>query len=384
MKEIILDIFFPKGLTLIEQLGLYSFYGAAVVQFIFLWIIFLRFAFFTKTAKANPDKQEAVSVIIVAKNEYRNLKNNLQKILEQDYPNFEVILVNHASEDDTEYLIRELSQKYPHLKYVVVQDNINFFSGKKFPLSVGIKSAQHDIVLLTDADCYPDSKNWIAEMQSQFVNKKEIVLGYGAYEERRGLLNKFIRYDTLRVGMMYLSLAKWGVPYMGVGRNLAYRKSLFFKENGFQSHLNIPSGDDDLFINKAANRKNTTIAVGKSCRSISVPKTSFSDWYYQKKRHLTTGKHYKFSHLVILGLWDISTFIFFLTAILMLSFQFQWIAVASILGLRIISQLIITKKTMLLLGEKKLLLFSPLMELFVLIANPIVSVVSIFATKRRW
>jgi glycosyltransferase involved in cell wall biosynthesis len=378
------EIFLPENLSLIQQIGLYTLYGAAIVQIIFLWIIFLRFAFFTKPAQAKTENQEAVSVIIVAKNEYRNLKNNLPKILEQNYPNFEVILVNHASEDDTEYLIRELSQKYSHLKYVVVQDNINFFSGKKFPLSVGIKSAQHDILLLTDADCYPDSENWIAEMQSQFTDKKEITLGYGAYEERKGLLNKLVRYDTLRVGMMYLSLAKWGIPYMGVGRNLAYRKSLFFRENGFQAHLNIPSGDDDLFVNSAANSKNTAIAVGKSCRSLSVPKLSFSDWYYQKKRHLTTGKHYKTLHLFILGLWDISTILFFAAAILLLSFQIQIILVSAILGVRIFSQLIVTKKTMLLLGEKKLLLFSPVLEIFILVVNPLVSITGIFTKKRKW
>ena len=378
------EIFLPENLSLIQQIGLYTLYGAAIVQLIFLWIIFLRFAFFTKPAQANTENQEAVSVIIVAKNEYRNLKNNLPKILEQNYPNFEVILVNHASEDDTEYLIRELSQKYSHLKYVVVQDNINFFSGKKFPLSVGIKSAQHDVLLLTDADCYPDSENWIAEMQGQFTDKKEITLGYGAYEERKGLLNKLVRYDTLRVGMMYLSLAKWGIPYMGVGRNLAYRKSLFFRENGFQAHLNIPSGDDDLFINSAANFKNTAIAVGKSCRSLSVPKLSFSDWYYQKKRHLTTGKHYKTLHLFILGLWDISTLLFFAAAIFLLSFQIQIILVSAILGVRILSQLIVTKKTMLLLGEKKLLLFSPVLEIFILVVNPLVSITGIFTKKRKW
>jgi len=380
MKELLL----PDNLNLYEQIGIYTLYASAIVQFIFLWIIFLRFAFFTKKAKANANNQEAVSIIIVAKNEYRNLKNNLPKILKQDYPNFEVILVDHASEDDTEYLIREFMQDYSNLKYVVVQDNINFFSGKKFPLSVGIKSAQYDILLLTDADCYPGSEHWIAEMQSQFINKKEIVLGYGAYEERKGLLNKLIRYDTLRVGIMYLSLAKWGIPYMGVGRNLAYRKTLFFKENGFQSHLNIPSGDDDLFINSVANSKNTTIAVGKNCRSISVPKTHFSDWYFQKKRHLTTGKHYKTGHLFILGLWDFSTLIFFISSILLLSFQFQWITVASLLMLRIISQLVLTKKSMLLLGEKKLLLFSPILELFIIIANPVISVLNIFVNKRKW
>ena len=378
------ELFLPDNLNMIQQIGLYTLYASAIIQFIFLWIIFFRFAFFTKAPIINNEKQEAVSVIVVAKNEFQNLKRNLPLLLEQDYDDFEVILVNHASEDDTEYLIRELSQKYSKLKYVEVQDNVNFFSGKKFPLSVGIKSAQNDLLLLTDADCYPSSDQWIAEMQSQFSSKKEIVLGYGAYEDRKGLVNKFVRYDSLRVGMMYLSMATWGMPYMGVGRNLAYRRSLFFKENGFQAHLNIPSGDDDLFINSAANHKNTTIAVGKNCRSISNPKLSFSDWYYQKRRHLTTGKHYKFGHLFVLGIWDLSTFIFFLTSILLLSFHTHIIVVASILAFRVLSQLLVTKKTMLLLGEKKLLLFSPLLEIFILFMNPIISVISIFAKKRRW
>ena len=380
MKELLL----AENLDLLPQILLYTFYAASFIQFFFFWIIFLRFAFFTKEPLINTENQEAVSVIIVAKNEYQNLKRNLPKVLEQDYPNFEVILVNHASEDDTEYLIRELSNQYSNLKYVVVQDNINFFSGKKFPLSVGIKSAKNEIVLLTDADCYPDSKHWIASMQAQFTTKKDIVLGYGAYEEHKGLLNKIIRFDTLRVGMMYLSLARWGMPYMGVGRNLAYRKSEFFKQNGFQSHYHIPSGDDDLFVNSAANRKNTNIAIGKGSRSVSSPKLSFSDWYYQKKRHLTTGKHYKLIHLVILGLWDISTILFFSTAIILLSLQTQIIIISIILAVRILNQLLVTKKTMLLLGEKKLLLISPLLELLILVVNPLISMISIFTKKRKW
>jgi len=380
MKEILL----ADHLSLIAQIGIFTLYGAAIIQFIFLWVIFVRFAFFTKNKAIDLEQQEPVSVIIVAKNEYQNLKRNLPKILAQDYSNFEVILVNHASEDDTEYLVRELSNQHSNLKYVVVQDNINFFSGKKFPLSVGIKSAKHDIVLLTDADCYPNSEHWIASMQAQFSSKKDIVLGYGAYEERKGLLNKFIRHDTLRVGLLYLSLARWGMPYMGVGRNLAYRRSVFFEQNGFQSHYHIPSGDDDLFINSAANRKNTSIAIGTISRSISLPKLSFSDWYYQKKRHLTTGKHYKFIHLFILGLWDLSTIIFFASAIILLSFQIQVIAVASIMVIRVFSQLIITKKTMLLLGENKLLLFSPVFELLTLVANPLISIINIFSKKRKW
>ncbi len=381
MKEILL----PENISLLAKIGLYTFYASAGVQFIFLWIIFLRFAFFTRKAEPSKAEKEAVSVIVVAKNEYSNLKKNLPLILEQDYPEFEVILVNHASEDDTEYLARELQEKYPgRLQYVPVQDEINFFAGKKFPLSVGIKSARYEELLLTDADCRPASDQWIAGMQSKFSDKKSIVLGYGAYEEKKGLLNKLIRFDALRVGTLYLSLASWGMPYMGVGRNLAYKRSLFFEQNGFQSHLHIPSGDDDLFINAVAKGKNTAIAIGEKYRTISLAHESFSDWFYQKRRHLTTGKLYKFKHLFILGLWDISTFLFFVLGLIFLVLNFQTLVIASFLAWRVLSQLVLTKKSMLLLGEKKLLLLSPILELFLLISNPVITIINTFSKKRKW
>ena len=379
-----MDYLIPDNLSQWQQSALYILYTATAIQFIFLWIIFFRFAFFTRAPKPSAEKQEAVSVIIVARNEYKNLKKNLPLILEQEHPDFEVILVNHASEDDTEYLIRELQQKYPRLKYLEVHDQVNFFAGKKFPLSVGIKSAQHDLLLLTDADCYPSSKQWISEMTANFSNRKSIILGYGAYETKTGFLNKLIRFDTLRIATLYLSLAKWGMPYMGVGRNLAYRRSLFFKHNGFQSHLHIPSGDDDLFVNAAANRHNTTIAVGKNCKTISESKTTFTDWYYQKKRHLTTGKHYKFRHLFILGLWDISTIVFFSVSIALIALKVQIVLVSALLTFRVFSQLVLTARITFLLSEKKILLLSPILELFLLISNYAFLIRNTFSNNNKW
>jgi glycosyltransferase involved in cell wall biosynthesis len=380
-----MELLLPEQLNFWQQTTLYILYVTAVVQFIFIWIIFFRFAFFTKAPVVDKENQEPVSVIIVARNEYKNLKKNLPKILEQDYPQFEVILVNHASEDDTVYLVRELQQKYPQLQYLEVQDEVNFFAGKKFPLSVGIKSAKNDLLLLTDADCYPASDQWIAEMTSKFSDRKSIVLGYGGYETRPGFLNKLIRFDALRVATLYLSFAKWGMPYMGVGRNLAYRRSLFFANNGFQSHLHIPSGDDDLFINSVARGRNTAIAVGKNCKTISESKTTLTDWYYQKRRHLTTGKHYRIKHLVILGLWDFSTIIFFIVSIFMLAIQFQALIAGAILGFRVLSQLLIVIKIMFLFSEKKLLVLSPLLELLLLIAGPILLINNtFFSNNRKW
>ena len=89
-------------------------------------------------------------------------------------------------------------------------------------------------------------------MQSNFLHQTQIILGYGKYISEPGLLNKWIRTDTTYIAMQYLAMAIKGRPYMGVGRNMAYRKSLFFERKGFASHLNLASGDDDLFVNENA------------------------------------------------------------------------------------------------------------------------------------
>ncbi|HPG33135.1 MAG TPA: glycosyltransferase, partial [Lentimicrobium sp.] len=202
---------------------------ALLIQLAYFWLIFSRLAFYNSAKRPVNEAKEPVSVIICAKNEYHNLVRFLPAILEQNYPEFEVVVVNDASDDDTFYLLRELADKNPRLKVINITQNLNFFTGKKFPLSIGIRSAKYDVVLLTDADCYPAGPEWLAGMQAAFTGKTEIVIGYGPYAPQPGLLNKLIRFDTLMVAVQYMSLALSGMPYMGVGRNLAYHKSLYFK-----------------------------------------------------------------------------------------------------------------------------------------------------------
>ena len=183
--------------------------------------------------------------------------------------------------------------------------------GKKFALTLGIKAAKYDYLLLTDADCYPRDKDWISSMAKHFFNKT-IVLGYGAYEKHKGLLNKLVRFDTFQVAMQYFSYALIGKTYMGVGRNLAYKKSLFFDNKGFATHLHLPSGDDDLFIKEVATYNNTAISIEYSSHTLSVPKMNWKSWIRQKSRHLSTGIYYKNYHKLMLGSWTLSQILFWL------------------------------------------------------------------------
>jgi len=226
-------------------------------------------------------------------------------LLQQDHPEFEVIIVEDRGHDGTyDYLLTAMKEK-ERLKMVRVVHQPDHISGKKFALTLGIKAAKYDWVLLTDADCRPNSNRWLNRMSGCFISELQIVLGFSSYEKWPGLLNSFIRFETFLTGIQYVGMANLGHPYMGVGRNLAYRKSLFLNNKGFHSHLHLVSGDDDLFVNEHAKRRNTVIAIGKEALVYSKPKTTWREFYYQKVRHLSAGKRYKFKSKLLLGLFSI-------------------------------------------------------------------------------
>ena len=372
--------YFPYDLT--EQTLMLVYFLAFLIQMIYFWVVFRRLAFFR--GKKDFSSEEAVSIVICARNEYANLKNNLPLFLEQDYPLFEVVVVNDNSQDDSFELLEDMAREHSKLKIVNLNQELNFFHGKKFPLSLGIKSASHEILLLTDADCRPSSKYWIRNMAGKFGRGKEIVLGYGAYERKAGLLNLLIRSETLWVAIQYLSYSLMGKTYMGVGRNMAYRKTLFYKNKGFSSHYTIASGDDDLFINSVATKKNVAIEIDHGSHTISVPEEKMGDWVKQKRRHLTTWKYYRPRFKWLLGTWSISQMFFYGLFILLLALGYNMIVVGSIFILRFVSYLLITKMSMNRLNERKLLLFSPIAELFLIVFYPVLSLVNMFSKPDKW
>ncbi len=356
---------------------------ATIVQVIYYWVVYGKIAFF-KQKNEFVRSDQPVSVILCARDEYYNLKENLPLLLKQDYSVYEVVVVDHGSEDDTQYLLRDLAEEYPHLKIVTLPQDLNFFTGKKFPLSIGIKSAKYDVLLFTDADCIPRSNQWVRRMAANFTEGIEIVLGYGAYQKKNSLLNLLIRFDTVRIAMNYLGFTRVGMPYMGVGRNMAYRKSLFYRQNGFISHYRIQSGDDDLFINKAATAKNTRIAIQADAHTVSVPKSSINLWIRQKRRHLMTGGYYKQSHKLALGFFALTQVAFWTCSIVLLVLWYQPYIVLALVAIRFFTQLLITSKVMRKLSEKGFLLLVPLFELFLMIVTPMLALANVISKPIKW
>jgi len=375
----------PEGLFDIRPLPLILlsiFLLVLIIQLIYYLIIFRRLGWYHHPSAT--EKQTGVSVVICAHNEYYNLKENLPLILEQNYPEFEVVVVNHASDDDTAFLLSELEKRYPYLKTIEIRHDLNFFTGKKFPLSIGIKSARYNIILLTDADCKPASREWISQFQSSFTGNTEIVLGYGPYNRSKGILNRLIRFDTVHIAIQYLSYTLAGMPYMGVGRNLSYYKDLFYRNNGFISHYRIRSGDDDLFINRVARKNNTSIMVEPGSYTYSDPKRSFEKWFTQKKRHLSTSDHYRLKHKILLGTYSASLWMFYLLFVLLLSLNYSIIPVLGIFFVRLLAQYIIFNRCLHRLGEKDLLPFVWLYETLLLLLNSGIMISNIFHKSTRW
>jgi glycosyltransferase involved in cell wall biosynthesis len=330
-----------------------SFCIIAFIQLFYYLFFFLRLAFYKPKAK-NTFQTHPVSVIICSRDEAANLVKNLPGALVQEYrTSHEVIVVNDNSLDESKYILEEFQRTFKQLHVIELKQEARFIPGKKYPLSVGIKTAKYEIVLLTDADCVPASEYWIQKMQEMFTDGIEIVLGYGSLHKKKGFFNKLVRWETFHTALQYLSYAESGLAYMGVGRNLSYKKEVFFRHKGFSAHNHVPGGDDDLFINKVTTKKNTTVAIDKDAFTLSEPPTSWNQWFRQKNRHYTTSKYYKGIHKFLLGLYAFSLFLFYPLFIVSL-FLFDWRIVLGVFGLRLIIQGIVIFKTTRKLNEKDL------------------------------
>lgn len=315
---------------------------AAVVQLAAWWGLFARLAFWKKLSIYQPTDQsqinQSTSIIICARNEADNLRRHLPAILSQEYEGqWELIVVDDASEDETQAVLQFFQEKNPERMRVLRIDE-KTSPGKKYALSQGIAAARYDYLLLTDADCEPASPYWLAHMAAMLTSKPEteIALGYGpnltTFKKWSNFqaVSLWSRYETAFVAAQYFSFALAGMPYMGVGRNLAFNRQAFNRIGGFSEHLHIPSGDDDLLVNAAATAHNTVICLTPESFMYSDAPINWSSWFGQKQRHLAASSLYRWTHKTILGGIGLSHAGFYFLFILLL---FAGVATKIVVGI---------------------------------------------------
>lgn len=343
-----------------------------------------RLAIYKPQNDIPPVDKFPVSVIIAARNEFKNLKNNLPLFLDQDYPDYEVIVVNDCSFDETEELLKDYTIQYPKLRVVTVTEHPRYKTGKKFAITLGIKAAKNEYLLFTDADCEPLTSHWITRMASKFTGNTSIVLGYSPYKKSSGFLNLFTRFETSKTAINYLSAALNDNAYMGIGRNLAYTKTLFFANKGFASHMHVMSGDDDLFVNENATADNVAIEIHRDAHTRSDSKESLSAYYRQKRRHMGVGKLYRNKHRRFLSFDALSGFLFYALLAYFAVIDFEPLMLAGIYLFRLIFQLAIYNKIFKRLHCADLIWWFPLFDFIYYIYLNLFGLIGTFTKTKQW
>ncbi len=352
------------------------------MQCLYWLLIFSRLSFYWKSKERNGNEHIPLSIVICAQNEEENLKQNLEKILHQEHDHFETIVVDDGSEDQSKVVLTTLQKKHRHLELVDFPSQEKKYTGKKEALSKGIHHAKHEWLLLTDADCFPNSKHWANKMLSVIDEDKEIVIGYAPLQNTGGFWNAFFRFETLMVAIQYLSYALCRLPYMGVGRNLLYKKQLFNSVAGFDSHKEITSGDDDLFISQVATNSNVAICIDPDSFMYSKAPDSLRQFLNQKTRQLHTSKYYKKITQAYLVVWSLSLILFYFC---MVFFLFSELKAALLMYLfRYIYVSFFIYRIMKKLRELPLFFLWPIYEFLLVIYFIIITPLSFFKKEQKW
>jgi biofilm PGA synthesis N-glycosyltransferase PgaC len=360
------------------------FLGASALHLAY-WLLLSRLAFYRPLCPPAPSPLPSVSVVLCAKNEGHRVRACLEAIGAQEYPALQLVLVDDGSKDDTLHIFQDFARSFAgtHIIYVSPEEKGKRL-GKKFALAKGIAAARGEFVLLTDADCRPESPNWVYEMVAQAEGSKRIVLGFSPYDSTTGLLNTWVRFEAVYTAMQYFCAALWGLPYMGVGRNLLYGKELFNEAGGFSGHEHLASGDDDLFVNTVANARNTAICLSANADVLSAPKTSWRAYLRQKRRHLSTGSSYRPLHQALLGGFALSHAAHLVLGICCMAFGIQTTVVLAVLGAIYLLKWALYAKILKLMRQPTLLPYIVLMDMGLLLYYVATAPYLFFSKPRQW
>jgi len=362
-------------LSYITEILIAIFAIVVLFQIFYYLLLFIRFSHHKPKIIA-PHSLPPVSIVMVAKNDAYLLLKTLPEIFTQEYPQFEVVIVNDNSSDETPQLVLDFQNRFPNLKLVHLDSSVTNIKGKKFPLSLGIKSASYEHILVTDTDCVPASNQWLKLMMRHFSDTTQIVLGYCKLKKNRGILNALIRFDRLHQAIQYFSYCIAKIPFMGMGQNLAYTKALFFKHKGFASQNHLQFGDDDLFVHRAATTRNCAMEYSKEAHTISRFGSNFHHWFLLKIFRSKTRRFYRRPNSFLLNFYHFLITFSYITLAFALYFSsnnlFYVVIVLGILLLKLLTQYIIFGFAAAKLDEKRLVPHILFFDIIFAMMNPVI------------
>ena len=376
----------------ISFIVLIVFLVALLLQLVYIWVVFGKTAFYKKREKSG-NGTEPVSGGVCSRDSLHYLTELIPAILKQDYPDFEIVIVNNCSTDETQMYLDDLERNEPRVKIVQLRQQLNFFHGKKFPLSMGIKSAQNDLLVFTDPECIPDGDGWLRSMMENYEKGTEIAIGYCYRKPKKGLADKVMRFIELIDGLNYMSFALMGRPYTADGKCLSYRKTLFYKAKGFTSHYTVSAGDDSLFVNDNAKKGNTAVVIDPD-NAIAAEPVNFRTWFLQKSYKCSAIPHYGFMTKLLLSVYPLTQVLFYASfiALLCLKPAFEVAALpvlyipvlAVFFLLRFVSQTIVLQKASKQLKVQRLLPWFFFGDIAYLLLNPLIVFLGSVGKGSKW
>lgn len=319
------------------------------------------------------------SVILAVKNEEDNLRKKLDYIIKQNFNGFEITIIDDHSSDNTFIYLQEIANKNQHINILENLSN----TGKKHALTSAINECNREIIVLTDADCEPASPEWLSSMASKFSDEKtEIVLGYSPYSGN-SFLAKFIRFETFMTALQYFSYAISGMPYMGVGRNMAFRKNVFVRNHGYSDHMDIQSGNDDLFVMANATSRNTAIQIDPDSFMITEPQKTIKDFLIQKSRHISSSFKYKAFFKILLFIYSFSHIAFYFS-LLFLILQANYAEFVALWLFRFLILMIVSYRSMKKLKETELFKYLAIFDFLMFIYYIVLTMFFAFKPKVKW
>ena len=363
-------------------------FGAA-----FLWLaVYYGLIYFRvgrkeeRAAASSQGGAPKVSVVMVTHNEAAYLKEGMPYLLEQDYPNYEVVVVDYMSQDDTKFVLKVCAENYPNLKPVHFGQDVNMFQGKKYPLSIGIKSATGDIILLTEADSMPRNFSWVSAMARHYTTgRTQIVLGYAGVQQGKGLLNALQQYDNLDDMLSCLGFQMLGMPYSGTGRNLSYRRDFFFQRGSFVSHYVVPEGADDLFVNQNADGSNTAACLDPDGFVQTEAARTLRQWRLRRKARRVTRKYYPLRQRLLLALRPAAVALLYVAGAMLVARGLPWQYAALAWLLLMAWQVTALAQATRRFGVRGLHFFAPLLEIYFMLANTFLRIFALHNIKTpRW
>lgn len=359
----------------------YAFIVFTAIQIIY----YLTFSsLFFKSKKTNKiNTKPPISLLIFVKNSAAYLEKNLTYFLNQDYPEFEILLIDNCSSDDTDEVLEKIKTKHKKVRIINVENNESFWANKKYTYTLAIKAAKYNHLLFSEIIAKPISKNWILEMSNQISDKKSLVLGYTKHNTSKGFMNLLIRFNDVLDALKAFTFTKFNTPFRASAYNFSFTKDNFFRVNGFIKHIKINYGKDDLFLRDAYFKKNTSFSIDEDSFVEITKEKTFKDWFSAQKRNSFLQNHYKLNHQILLFLYTI-TKLGSLTLGITLLFFYPYKIILCIIGFYFLVKTIVLALATKKFKEPKIIFLFPFLEIILILLQISIFINNLMLKPNHW